>query len=219
MRGLVSVAVLAVAALGAVSAADAQAPVASHASYTVEPFSPTAPVTLTAKGVRLRAEPFASKDTPVLSSGSTGLSLTVVGIARMSGWNWYQVVLGNGQKAFVRSDLTSAPSQGGAASVTAQPISHPSPQPVTQPAPTFSSTPAPSPLPAPTTITQYPSSPSSTPVSTPAYPSSSAYPSSPSTQTDTAISLVPKSPVPPPLADTPRAGDPSGLQSLPPSNN
>ncbi len=211
MRSLVSIVVLAIAVTSAASVAGAQAPVAAHASYTVEPFSPPSPISLTAKGVRLRAEPFATKDTPVLSSGSAGLSLNVVGIARLPGWNWYQVVLGNGQKAFVRSDLTSAPSQGGAASPMPQPALRPATtvQPPTQPTPVVSAAPAPSPLPAPTTITQYPSAPAYTP----------SYPASSSTQTDAAISLTPKSPVPTPLADTPRASDASGLQSLPPGGN
>ncbi len=84
----------------------------ARGTYTVEPFTPTAAITIQGTGVRLRAEPFAAKDTPVLSSGSTGMQLTVVGIARQPDWNWYQVVLRNGQKAFIRSDLTSAPSRG-----------------------------------------------------------------------------------------------------------
>ncbi len=83
-----------------------------RASYTVEPFTPMNPITIQGSGVRLRAEPFATQQTQVLSSGSTGLPLNVVGIARMGDWNWYQVVLKSGQKAFIRSDLTSHPSQG-----------------------------------------------------------------------------------------------------------
>lgn len=87
-------------------------PLVARAAYTVEPFTPMNQITIQGTGVRLRAEPFASQQTQVLSSGSTGLVLNVVGIARMSDWNWYQVVLKNGQKAFIRSDLTSHPSQG-----------------------------------------------------------------------------------------------------------
>jgi hypothetical protein len=104
------------AALCASVAAPAFAQVGGQAvsrAYTVEPFTPSTPVTIQGSGVRLRAEPFATQDTPVLSNGSTGLALTVVGIARQADWNWYQVVLRNGQKAFIRSDLTSAPSRGG----------------------------------------------------------------------------------------------------------
>ena len=108
------------AALGAGGVAVAQAPtqmqgqpVVSHASYTVEPYAPPgAPITIQGTGVRLRAEPFSTPQTQVLSSGSTGLALNVVGIARLADWNWYQVVLKNGQKAFIRSDLTSSPSRG-----------------------------------------------------------------------------------------------------------
>lgn len=80
-------------------------------AYTIEPFTPSTPITIQGQGVRLRAEPFAGQ-TPVLSSGSTGLQLTVVGIARQPDWDWYQVILKNGQRAFIRSDLTSAPSRG-----------------------------------------------------------------------------------------------------------
>lgn len=87
-------------------------PLIARASYTVEPFTPMNPITIQGSGVRLRAEPFATQQTQVLSSGSTGLPLNVVGIARMGDWNWYQVVLKSGQKAFIRSDLTSHPSQG-----------------------------------------------------------------------------------------------------------
>lgn len=130
-------------------------------SYTVEPFTPSSPVTIQGTGVRLRAEPFASKDTPVLSSGSTGTQLTVVGVSRQPDWDWYQVVLRNGQKAFIRSDLTSAPSRGAASAapvavqpqpqvaiapprplppVIAAPVVQPGPQPV-QPLPPISSRP------------------------------------------------------------------------------
>jgi hypothetical protein len=181
--------------MGATGAAQGQV-AATHAAYTVEPFTPPSPITINATGVRLRAEPFATTDTPVLSAGSAGFALNVVGIARLPGWNWYQVALKNGQKAFIRSDLTTAPSPGGApAGVQPTPVASPS----TSYTPVAA--PAPRPLPAPTAITQYPAA-SSSPV----------YPSAPS---NTAISLTPKSPVPEPLADTPRAGDPSGLQSLP----
>jgi hypothetical protein len=107
-------------------------PVTSRA-YMVEPYAPPSPVTINGTGVRLRAEPFATNDTPVLSTGSTGLQLTVVGIARQSDWNWYQVILRNGQKAFIRSDLTSAPSRGNGAPapVAPNPAAYPPPvQPV-----------------------------------------------------------------------------------------
>jgi hypothetical protein len=83
-------------------------------AYSVEPFTPTTPIMIQGSGVRLRAAPFAGQ-TPVLSSGSTGLVLNVVGISRQPDWDWYQVVLKSGQRAFIRSDLTSAPLRGGAA--------------------------------------------------------------------------------------------------------
>lgn len=109
-------------------------PVTTRA-YMVEPFTPTAPITINGTGVRLRAEPFATNDTPVLSTGSTGLQLTVVGIARQPDWNWYQVILRNGQKAFIRSDLTSAPSRGnGAPTPVTAPPAVAYPQPVQPPA-------------------------------------------------------------------------------------
>jgi hypothetical protein len=114
MRGLGLAVVLSALTLGAgVGVAMAQQPGAVSAAYTVEPFTPASTITINASGVRLRAEPFANQQTPVLSTGSTGLPLTVVGIARMPDWTWYQVILKNGQKAFIRSDLTSAPSRGG----------------------------------------------------------------------------------------------------------
>jgi hypothetical protein len=103
-------AVLSVAAIAPAISQGAGQPAATRA-YMVEPFTPAAPITITATGVRLRAEPFTG-NTPVLSSGATGMQLTVVGISRQPDWNWYQVVLRNGQKAFIRSDLTSAPLRG-----------------------------------------------------------------------------------------------------------
>ena len=114
MRIVASAVLAAVVVVGGVASAQVTGSPAAivHGTYTVEPFTPTAAITIAGTGVRLRAEPFASKDTPVLSSGSTGMQLTVVGIARQPDWNWYQVVLRNGQKAFIRSDLTSAPSRG-----------------------------------------------------------------------------------------------------------
>lgn len=114
MRVVVSaVFVAAIAAAGVAVAQVPGQPAIARASYTVEPYAPPgAPITIQGTGVRLRAEPFTSLQTQVLSSGSTGLILNVVGIARLADWNWYQVVLKNGQKAFIRSDLTSAPSRG-----------------------------------------------------------------------------------------------------------
>jgi hypothetical protein len=122
MRFLVATALgLVVAAGGPALAQITGQPVAAHTGYTIEPFSPPAQVTIQGTGVRLRAEPFATPQAQVLSSGSTGLLLDVVGIARMADWNWYQVVLKNGQKAFIRSDLTSAPSRGSAGAPLAAP--------------------------------------------------------------------------------------------------
>lgn len=140
--------------LATAGAAAAQVPVGqpavAQAAYTVEPFTPSTPVTIQGQGVRLRAEPFTGQ-TPVLSSGSTGLELTVVGLVRMSDWAWYQVVLRNGQKAFIRSDLTSAPLAGGTRQVAVAP---PAPQPNirTSPQPgaiTMTPPPAPREVPAP----------------------------------------------------------------------
>jgi len=122
-------ATLAIGATGAPALAQGGGQPVSRA-YMVEPFTPSAPVTIQGQGVRLRAEPFTG-DTQVLSSGSTGLALSVVGIARQPDWNWYQVVLRNGQKAFIRSDFTSAPSRGG----TSPPAPPPQPQPVYPPPP------------------------------------------------------------------------------------
>ena len=58
----------------------------TRSAYMVEPFTPAAPITINGTGVRLRAEPFTTNDTQVLSTGSTGLQLTVVGLARQADW-------------------------------------------------------------------------------------------------------------------------------------
>lgn len=123
-------------ALAIVLGAGALAPAISQVSvqpaatraYMVEPFTPASPITIVATGVRLRAEPFTG-NTPVLSSGSPGMQLTVVGLSRQPDWNWYQVLLRNGQKAFIRSDLTSAPARGDGAPapVVSRPNTYPAP--------------------------------------------------------------------------------------------
>lgn len=167
-------------------------------AYTVEPFAPASPITIQGQGVRLRAEPFTTRETPVLSSGSTGLQLTVVGLARMPDWTWYQVVLRNGQKAFIRSDLTSAPMAGGGAQasvappqVATQPVAQPRPY-TTPQAGAITMTPQPNPAaqpqPRPTTSIDLPlpSSSSSAPLqSTPAPSANSGL-----------ISVAPAAPVP-----------------------
>lgn len=143
MRVLAVTAMALVLASGGVAMAQvAGQPTAATIAYTVEPYTPAGQVVIQGSGVRLRAEPFATQQTQVLSSGSTGLVLNVVGIARFPGWNWYQVVLKNGQKAFIRSDLTSAPSRGGA-----QMAQYPAaPQPIaTAPTPPATTAPAPTP--------------------------------------------------------------------------
>lgn len=114
----------------------------TRSAYMVEPFTPSAPISINGTGVRLRAEPFATNDTPVLSTGSTGLQLQVVGLARQSDWNWYQVILRNGQKAFIRSDLTSAPMRGDSTPAYVAPV-----QPIAPP-PQVAYTPPPTPQPA-----------------------------------------------------------------------
>lgn len=166
-------------------------PATTHVSYTVEPYAPAgAPITIQGTGVRLRSEPFTSPQTQVLSSGSTGLALNVVGIARLPDWNWYQVVLKNGQKAFIRSDLTSAPSRGSGGS--AAPVAPAA-------APVIAYTPTPPPTPpayvppaytAPTPITPQPV-PLSPAVSQPSTPAQTGRPS----------------------LDLPLPSDPAGLQS------
>lgn len=173
MRVVVSAVFVAAFAAGGVAVAQVPGqPVVSQASYTIEPYAPPgAPITIQGTGVRLRAEPFTTPQTQVLSSGSTGLVLNVVGIARLPDWNWYQVVLKNGQKAFIRSDLTSAPSRGNGQPVSVAPTpvasapaiiapvpAAPMPAPVaavptpatpvvTAPAPTYTPTPPPEPQP------------------------------------------------------------------------
>lgn len=155
-------------------------------AYTVEPFTPTTPIMIQGSGVRLRAAPSAGQ-TPVLSSGSTGLVLNVVGISRQSDWDWYQVVLKSGQRAFIRSDLTSAPLRGGASlAQTAMVVSTPAATPV-----------APQPLPAPTPLPSLgPAQPIEPP---PVQLQTPAHPSAPSTNRGS--------------LDLPKPSDPPGLLS------
>jgi hypothetical protein len=171
---LTSVLAAVLAASGAAVAQTPGQPVVAgpvRAAYTVEPFTPATPITIQGTGVRLRAEPFTGNDTPVLSTGSTGLQLTVVGLTRQSDWVWYQVILRNGQKAFIRSDLTSAPQAGGAVRVATpapQPRTYTTPQAgaitmtpqplpggaptIDIPRPTAPATPAPAIIPAPAPV-------------------------------------------------------------------
>jgi hypothetical protein len=138
MRILAAAVVVATLASGGVASAQiaGQRGYATTA-YMVEPFTPAAPIMIQGSGVRLRAEPFAGSQTPVLSSGSTGLVLNVVGISRQPDWDWYQVVLKSGQRAFIRSDLTSAPSRGSAGSQQAAvaPVATPAVTPMPPPTP------------------------------------------------------------------------------------
>lgn len=130
MRFVIVSVLAATLAVGGVAAAQVTgvSRTTTRSAYMVEPFSPASPITINGTGVRLRAEPFTGNDSQVLSTGSTGLQLTVIGIARQSDWNWYQVILKNGQKAFIRSDLTSAPMRGDASAgyvPPAQPVQPP----------------------------------------------------------------------------------------------
>ncbi len=185
--------ILAAAVLAAtlVSGGAANAQVASQkpyttTAYTVEPFTPTTPIMIQGSGVRLRAAPSAGQ-TPVLSSGSSGLVLNVVGISRQADWDWYQVVLKSGQRAFIRSDLTSAPLRGGASPAqTAMVVSTPAAAPV-----------APQPLPAPTPL---PSLGPAQPIEPP--PVQLQTPAQPSTPSTNRGSL-----------DLPKPSDPPGLLS------
>ncbi len=179
-------------------------PVVSHASYTVEPFAPPgAPITIQGTGVRLRAEPFSTPQTQVLSSGSTGHVLNVVGIARLSDWNWYQVVLKNGQKAFIRSDLTSSPSRGNgqpmpAAPAPVAPVAA-APVPATPVVTTPSTyTPTPPPTPQPYVPPPQYSQPIPAPQPVPLAPAATPAPA----VTNSAPSL-----------DLPKPSDPAGLRS------
>lgn len=163
-------------------------PAPTRAAYTVEPFAPAMPITIQGTGVRLRAEPFTGNDTPVLSTGSTGLQLNVVGLARLPDWVWYQVVLKNGQKAFIRSDLTSAPMQGG----TVARVTTPSPATATpQPRPTLP------PQAGAITMTPQPNPAYVPPASQPAPSVALPLPSNPAPATNSGlISIAPSAPVP-----------------------
>lgn len=218
MRSLVSATVLSALTLGT-------AAVAQVSAYTVEPFSPSATITIQGSGVRLRAEPFATPQTQVLSSGSTGVALTVVGIARLPDWNWYQVILKNGQKAFIRSDLTSAPLRGGSSSAAATlppiPASSSTPAAVTAPVTLPPVAPAPVTTPPPyasTTYTRPTTPPAYTPpVYTPPLSTPTA-PIQPASPNNAPISLTPRSALPALEPGAPVTGepDPSGLRSIPP---
>jgi hypothetical protein len=194
MRSVILGVMAAIVAMGG-GLVQAQIPAgAMRTAYTVEPFAPGGQVTIQGTGVRLRAEPFATGETPVLSSGSTGLPLNVVGIARLPDWNWYQVVLKNGQKAFIRSDYTSAPSKGGG------------PQAAPLPAPTridYGSAPAPAATRAPDPISLTPAPAPAIGPAQPAAPAGSA-------PLDGAISLRPASPMPAAAAPLPPPAQTTG---------
>lgn len=189
------------AVLMTAGAASAQTPGAQPTitrAYTVEPYAPSAPVTIQGQGVRLRAEPFTTRETQVLSSGSTGLELTVVGLTRMPDWAWYQVMLRNGQKAFIRSDLTSAPMAGGGTQVAiappqvaTQPVAQPRPY-TTPQAGAITMTPQPNPAaqpqPRPSTGIDLPLPSSSSPAAIASAPAPSA--------NSGLISVAPVAPVP-----------------------
>jgi hypothetical protein len=183
---------------GAASAQTPGAPATVTRAYTVEPYMPPAPISIQADGVRLRAEPFTGQ-TQVLSSGSTGLPLTVVGLTRMPDWVWYQVVLKSGQKAFIRSDLTSAPMAGGGtqvAVVTPQPV-QPAPQPRTHTTPQAGAITM-TPQPAPGLVTQPQPRPSTgLDLPLPSSSSSAPIPSTPAPSANSGlISVAPVAPVP-----------------------
>jgi hypothetical protein len=204
MRWIVAASAFSLLTLAQVGAAQV-----TPAAYTVEPFSPSSAITLQGTGVRLRAEPFATPQTQVLSSGSTGLPLTVVGLSRQPDWNWYQVILNNGQKAFIRSDLTSAPSRGGGTTTASAATTSPLP-----PIPVIRSTVAPprTTVPATTLPPVYPA-----PVTTPAPAAASGQASGQPSGDNAPISLAPRSPILEPGAPVaPRSPNPAGLQSTPP---
>ena len=227
MRSMISAATLAAVAMGCMGAAHGQVSASAiRTAYTVEPFTPSGTITIQGTGVRLRAEPF-TLDTPILSHGNTGLPLTVVGIARLPEWNWYQVILRSGQKAFIRSDYTSAPSKGGSpappssqlaaplpppsridygapsAISSSAPVSAPAPLAPPQPAPVYTGPPAYSPSPA------YTPAPTYVPPA-PVPPASGQ--STPPPSGGSAISLVPRSPPPSPLS-----ANSGGLTSVDPN--
>lgn len=180
---IVAAAILTVAGIGSASAQVAVQPV--REAYTVEPFAPVSEISIRGSGVRLRAEPFTTPDTAVLSHGSTGLPLTVVGIARRPDWVWYQVVLKSGQKAFIRSDFTSAPLKA----ETGPPAPSPS-------APQLA---APLPAPNPVALGPGPSAPVITPGSIHAPAPFDPVQTPPSG--GSAISLLPRSPLPSSASD------------------
>ncbi len=224
MRSMISAAVLAVLAPAGAVAAYAQLPAQPvRAAYVIEPFTPASTITIQGTGVRLRSEPF-TQGTQILSHGSTGLPLTVIGIARLPDWNWYQVILKSGQTAFIRSDYTSAPSKGGPAPTPAAPATQlAAPLPPPARIDYGPSSAAPAPVSAPVPLTPQPPTPAYSPP--PSYtPPASSYtptpasvppapvPPSTSPAGGSAISLWPTSPVPS-GASSPNTG---GLSSVDP---
>lgn len=214
MRSMISAAVLTAATIAGAAPALAQYP-AQAVAYSVEPFTPPSQITINGAGVRLRAEPFTNPPAQVLSSGSTGLPLNVIGIARRPDWNWYQVILKSGQKAFIRSDYTSAPSRGAGTAVAAAPTVI-APVAPTAPATSqpYAAAPAPAPLPSATRIENSPaSSPfASTPAYTGATPTASApiaiAPSAPASLPATPVVTTPVVTAPAPYTPAPYASTP-----------
>lgn len=204
MRSVIWGGMVAIVAMSAAAPAQAQVPAGvARAAYTVEPFAPGSQITIQGAGVRLRAEPIVAADIPVLSSGSTGLPLNVVGIARLPDWNWYQVVLKSGQKAFIRSDYTSAPSKGGA------------PQPPALPAPTqidYGTAQASPPVVAPVAAPAG-SQPLDQPISL--RPGSAPVAPAAPQNSGSAISLRPASPLPTASAPAPAASAPTAFAPAP----
>jgi hypothetical protein len=232
MRSMISAVMVAAVAMAGAGLAQAQSPAQPvRVAYAVEPFTPPSQVTIQGTGVRLRAEPFATKDTPVLSTGGTGLPLNVIGIARLPDWNWYQVILKSGQKAFIRSDYTSAPSKGAALAAplpAAAPIGQ-SPASASAVSIAPASNPAFSPAASPPALTPIDSAPLSAPVLAPATPAAPAPQlTRPNAAPVSSAAPAPASSVAPlvsdaPISLTPRSSPPlqtsdfGGLESKPPT--
>lgn len=76
------------------------------------PYVPAEIITVRASDVRIRARPQANIDVPIVAVSQHGDALDVVGIVKQSDWVWYEVRMGDGSNAYVRSDLTSQPLRG-----------------------------------------------------------------------------------------------------------
>jgi len=85
-------------------------PAAMQATFEVEPYTPPQPLIARTSGSRLRETPFARPDVRILALTTSEQPLNVVGRSQQADGVWYQVILSDGPRAYIRGDqLTPAP--------------------------------------------------------------------------------------------------------------